>query len=116
MGDLLAKFYRINEDQQPLGFKLVEDDRQAIREKFWYAVMRGNFFIRIEQHQSTEGPHRCELWFKCFSPPKDAHWIASCQLMGFFFNEEEMKIATLQAISQREFFMLPSNRDKPITL
>lgn len=114
LGDLLAKFYRFNEEQPPLAFRLKEDESQAIREKVYLVAMRGNFFIDIEKGSDTEGPHRCRLWFKTFS--KDPvtkistnYWLASLQLMGFYFNEEQMKEALLTAIAAQEFFMLPEN-------
>lgn len=116
MGDLLTKFYNFNEEQQPLVFKLLEDERQAIREKMWHVVMRGNFFLDIEQGREIAGPHCCRLWFRCFLPRKEVHWLASVQLEAFYFNEEQMKAELLRAMAEREFYMLPANRDKPVIL
>lgn len=114
MGELMKKFYRINLTQPPLAFVLQEDRSQAIFEKIYHVVMRGNFYMDIEKNQATEGPHRCRLWFRSFSPPKQAYWIASTQIMAFFFNEKEMKEAVIAAIKAKEFYMLPSNEDKPV--
>jgi hypothetical protein len=113
LGELLAKFYRINEDQPPLVLTLLDDPRQAIPEKVWYAVMRGNFYIEVIEGRSKSGPHQTKLWFKSFTDKK-THWIATLQTMAFFFNENEIREGLLKSIAAREFFMLPANRDKAI--
>jgi hypothetical protein len=59
----------------------------------------------------SHGPHRCRLWFRSFTPPIQTYWVASVQLMAFYFNEEEIRNAIKLAVDQREFFMLPANRD-----
>lgn len=116
-GDLLGRFYEFNEGQQPLHFGLIEDRTQSIPEKVWHVIMRGSFYMDIEQGRELEGPHRCRLWFRtCFAQHKQNHWIASLQLMAFYFNEQQMKDALLAAMTAKEFFMLPSNLDKPIIL
>src|SRR6266487_1788672 len=43
LGELLAKFYNINEDQPPLVLRFIENPYAPLPEKTWYAVMRGNF-------------------------------------------------------------------------
>jgi hypothetical protein len=114
-GDLLNKFYYLNHEQQPLVWMLEEDRAQAIAEKLWLGVFRGSFHVRIIlNHHDKTGPHRCELWFRTFSQPPKNHWIASLQLMAFYYNEEQMKSALLEAIEKREFFILPRNVDVPI--
>lgn len=112
-GDLLGKFYRINEEQSPLVFMLLEDKSQAIPEKIWQVVWRGNFYMDIEQGSSLAGPHRCRLWFKSFTT-KQNHWIATLQVMAFYFNEAEMRGYIIHSVVNRELFMTPETRDKPI--
>lgn len=114
MGDLLEKFYRINEEQPPLVVVLVDEPSRLIRgDKIYQVVMRGNFYIIIEPNQSTSGPHRCMLWFKSFTDKKQ-HWLASCQMMAFFFNEAEVRQQIIELTAKKEFFMLPQNLDIPI--
>lgn len=113
VGNLLGKFYRINEEQNPLVFTLLEDKSQAIPEKVWHVVWRGNFFMDIEQGPELGGPHRCRLWFKSFTT-KQNHWLATLQVMGFFFNEAEMRGYVLHSVAAQDFYMLPDNRDKSI--
>lgn len=114
LGDLLGKFYRINEGQNPLVFTLMDDKAQAIPEKVWYAVMRGNFYIEIIINtRSTPGPHQTKLWFKSFTT-KETFWIASLQLEAFYYNETEMQEALIKAIEAREFFMTEKEREKAI--
>jgi hypothetical protein len=115
LGELLAKFYRLNEEQQPLVFQFIEDPRQAIPEKVWYAVMRGSFFIEIIEGRNKPGPHQTKLWFRTFSHPQKSHWIATLQLMAFYFNEAEVREALLKAVADREFFMTEQNRERMIT-
>lgn len=112
MGELLTRFYNRNEGQNPLVQMLVSDIYSPVANtKIWQIVMRGSFYLDIESNQATAGPHRCRLWFRTFTPPIKTHWIASTQLMAFYFNEEEIRNAIKTAVDQREFFMLPSNRD-----
>lgn len=114
MSQLLAKFYRINEGQRPLVIHLTEEPGSIIQgDKIYQIVMRGNFYLRIEPNKERFGPHRCQLWFKSFTDKKQ-HWLASCQLMAFFFNEKEIDQAIRTAVDQKEFFMLPQNADIPI--
>lgn len=114
MGELLEKYYRINEEQPPLVVALRDEPSQLIRgEKIYQVVMRGNFYIIIESNQSTSGPHRCMLWFKSFTDHKQ-HWLASCQMMAFFFNEAEVRQQIMELTAKKEFFMLPQNADIPI--
>jgi hypothetical protein len=116
IGDLLTKFYTLNEEQQPLVFRLIDDKDAPLRgEKLWQIVFRGSFIVEIESGHEKQGPHRCRLYFKSFSQNK-AHWIATLQLMAFFYNEEQMKNALLESVSKQEFFMLPQNKERPITL
>lgn len=109
--ELLAKFYRLNYRQSPLAFVLIEDMGQAIREKIWQIVMRGNFYMDIEKGPDSSGPHRVRLWFRTFRKPNVNYWLASYQAMGFFFNEVEMKQQVKQATDKKEFFMLPQNAE-----
>jgi hypothetical protein len=113
LGELLAKFYRLNEDQAPLVFRFLNDPRQAIPEKVWYAVMRGNFYIEVIEGRDKAGPHQTKLWFKSFTDRK-SHWIATLQLMAFYYNEDEVRETLLKAIANREFFMSDQTRDKAI--
>jgi hypothetical protein len=113
MAELLQKFYRINEDQPPLVIQLMDNKWQPFPEKTWYMVMRGNFYIEVIKNQATEGPHQTKLWFKSFTDKK-VYWIATLQTMAFFYNEQQIKESLLKAISEREFYMLPANRDKGI--
>ena len=114
MGDLLGKFYRINEGQNPLVMRLIDEPSQLIRgEKIYQLVMRGNFYMDVEQGSELGGPHRCRLWFRSFTT-KQNHWIATLQVMAFYFNLDEMKAYICHSIDQHEFYMLPENRDKPI--
>jgi hypothetical protein len=115
MGDLVKKYYRINEEQNPLVMRLMEEPGSIIQgDKVWQVVMRGNFYLRIEaNHRERHGPHACQLWFKSFTDHK-SHWLASCQLMAFYFNEEQMREAILAANKNQEFFILPCNVDIPI--
>jgi hypothetical protein len=116
MGDLLGKFYRINKEQNPLVFHLIDEPSQLIRgEKIYQVIMRGNFYMVVEKGHELGGPHRCCLWFQAFST-KQNYWIASLQIMAFFFNADEVKTYICNAVNQQEFFMLPENRDKPIVL
>lgn len=116
IGDLMEKFYKINRSQMPLAFVLMEDKSQSIIEKVWQIVMRGSFYIVSEQNKSTEGPHPTKLYFRSFSKPIINHWIASVQIMAFFFNEKQMREAIISAIKQKEFSYLPENEKRAITL
>lgn len=112
MGELLTRFYNRNEGQNPLVQMLQPDVHSPVANmKIWQVVMRGSFYLDIESNQETHGPHRCRLWFRTFTPPIKTIWLASVQLMAFYYNEEEIRNAIKQAVDQREFFMLPSNRD-----
>jgi hypothetical protein len=113
LGELLAKFYRINEDQPPLVFQFMENTNAPFPEKTWYAIMRGNFFIEIIEGHRKEGPHQTKLWFQTFTDRK-SHWIASLQLVVFYFNETQVREALLKAIAEKEFYMTPENRDRAI--
>lgn len=115
LGELLQKFYQANQDLRPIAWELVDDPQQAIAEKNWYAVMYRGWHIRIVIGRETSGPHRCELWFKSTSMRKNI-WVATLQLMAFFYNGDEMLAALLQAIANREFFMSDDDRDKCITV
>lgn len=113
--ELIDKFYDFNKDLQPITFQLVTDEGHAWAEKDWYAIMYWGWHIRIIKGSDTEGPHQTQLWFKSTSLRK-AFWIASLQLMGFFYNEEEMKTNLLLAIDQKEFFMTDEDRDMTLTV
>jgi len=114
MGELLAKFYRLNRQQKPLVAILVDEPSKLIHgEKIWQMVMRGNFYIVIEQNQSISGPHPAKLWFQTFVTKKNI-WLASMQVMAFYFNQDQMVAAIRQATDSREFYMLPSNYEVPI--
>lgn len=112
--ELIAKFYLINEELNPISFIMVQDVGQAWGEKDWYAIMYGGWHIRICKGSETGGPHQTQLWFK--SSSMGPHWIASLQLMGFYFNEEEMKASLLSAIANKEFFMSDEDRDRTLTI
>lgn len=115
MDELLERFYRFNADQPPLVFRLIDDPAPVVRgAKLWQGIYRGNFYMDIDQGVDSHGPHCCRLWFKCFSLLKASHWIATLQVMAFFFNEEEIKAYVSDAIYNQKFFMLPENRNKPI--
>jgi hypothetical protein len=114
MGELIAKFYRLNRQQKPLVAIIIDEPSKLIHgEKIWQVIMRGNFYIVIEQNQSISGPHPARLWFQTFVTKKNI-WLASMQIMAFFFNEEQMVAAIRQAVDGREFFMLPANYEVPI--
>lgn len=114
MGDLLARFYRINEGQRPLVMMLIDEPSKLIRgEKIWQIIMRGNFYILIESNKETHGPHPARLWFQSFGDRKN-YWLASMQVMAFFFNEEEVRQGIMTGVDTKEFFMLPQNADVPI--
>ena len=110
--DLLNKYYKINWDQPPLVLQLM-DNVTSLPEKVWYVVMRGNFYIEVIKGRNHEGPHQVKLWFKSFTTHK-AFWIATLQLMAFYYNENEIKEGILRATAEGEFFMLPSNRRRSI--
>jgi hypothetical protein len=114
MGELLAKFYRINEEQRPLVMRLIDEPAGLIRgEKIWQIIMRGNFYIVIEANKESHGPHPTQLWFQSFGDKKN-YWLASMQVMAFFFNEEEVRQAIMTGVATKEFYMLPANVDVPI--
>ena len=115
LGELIQKFYQINDGLNPIVFKLVSDESESIPEKDWYAVMYGGWHIRIVRGRATDGPHSCQLWYKSMSMKKN-FWIATLQLMAFYFNEEEMLTALLTAIANKEFYMTDTDRDKLITI
>lgn len=113
LGDLLAKFYRINRGQKPLAVRLQEDTSRSITEKIYLIVWRGNFHMEVDKGRETIGPHCCKLWFRSFST-KQPHWIATLQVMAFYFNEEEIVADIKKAMNDKTFFMLPQNHDRPI--
>lgn len=111
---MLEGFYRANGDvEKPITFTQVEDLGSAIHSKDWYAVMYRGWHIRIFQGPSLPGPHSAQLWYKSGTEKKN-HWIATVQLMGFYYNEEEMLAALMQAIKDKEFFL--SKREEGIEL
>lgn len=117
MGDLLNKFYNRNEDQMPLVMILIDEPNPVVAgSKMYQVVMRASFFLKIEAGRDRSGPHRTVLYFRNFSKPIVTTEIAAVQLMAFFFNETEMRDALIKAVTDREFFMLPVNRDIPIRL
>ncbi len=115
LGELLNKFYYIHRGGlKPIAWQLVEDTGAAIKTKDWYAVMYGGWHVRIVAGSNrTEGPHACQLWFKTpgITGPRKNLWIATLQLMGFYFNSEEMKTNLMAAIKAKEFYMSPQERD-----
>jgi hypothetical protein len=116
MGELLAKFYRLNEGQRPLVMRLIDEPSRLIRgEKIWQVIMRGNFYLLIESNQSHGGPHPTKLWFQTFGDKKN-YWLASMQTMAFFFNEDQMREAIMVGVDSKEFFMLPANRDIAVSV
>lgn len=113
LGELLNKFYAANEDLAPIAWDLISDGAASIAVKDWYAVMYRGWHVRIVKGSETEGPHQTQLWFKTpgiTSEPKPI-WIASLQLMGFYFNSDQMKEALLLAITNKEFYISDSDRD-----
>lgn len=110
---MLAGFYRANEELDPIAFVLTEDGSSAFNVKDWYAVMYRGWHIRIVKGDQTPGPHQCQLWYKSGTEKKN-HWIATLQLMAFFFNEEEVKAALLKAIAEKEFYL--SDRERKTQL
>lgn len=112
--ELLHRFYEMNHDLMPIAFALVADGAQSWAEKDWYAILYGRWHIRIVKGSETEGPHQCQLWLKSESM-NQAFWIASLQLMGFFYNEEEMKTNLMEEIKQKNFFMTDEERDRTLT-
>lgn len=114
-GELLMKFYRANEGLNPIMFQLIEEPNAAIAQKDWYAIFYRAWHIRIVQGSSIAGPHQTQLWFKSESLKKN-FWVATLQLMAFFFNEGEMRAALLAAIEAREFYMSDKDRDIVITV
>jgi hypothetical protein len=113
LGELLNKFYDANHELNPIAWEQVEDHASSITEKDWYAIMYRGWHIRIIKGYATEGPHQTQLWFKTpgMTCPPRSIWIATLQLMGFFFNSDEIKANLLAAIANREFFMSDSDRD-----
>lgn len=111
--DLLNKYYKINWEQPPLVIQLMDDSHGGLPEKVWYCIMRGNFYVEVIKGRNIDGPHQVKLWFKSFTT-KQTFWIATLQLMAFFFNETEVKDGILRATAEGEFFMLPNNRKKAI--
>lgn len=116
MQEVLDKFYLLNGDQQPLVFRLVDEPSGLVRgDKVYHIMFRGSFVVQIEQGHDKSGPHRCRLYFRSFTENK-AHWIATLQLMAFFFNEAQVKETLLTEIANKTFYMLPANRERPITI
>lgn len=115
MGDLLNRFYEINEDLNPIAFKLVEDLAQSISGKDWYAVFYASWHVRIVEGRSKSGPHQTQLWFKSQSMRKN-FWIATLQLEAFYYNEQEMLAALLEAVKTRAFYISDTDRDICITV
>ena len=113
LGELINKFYQANEGLDPIAWEQVEDQGSTLKIKDWYAVMYRGWHIRIVKGYATEGPHQTQLWFKTpgmTCPPKNI-WVATLQLMGFYYNSDELKANLLQAIANREFFMSDDDRD-----
>lgn len=113
IGELLNKFYEANHDLQPIAWSLVDDQASSVKVADWYAVMYRGWHIRVIRGSETEGPHQTQLWFKTpgmTCAPKNI-WIASLQLMGYYFNSDQMKEALLAAIAGREFYLSDQDRD-----
>lgn len=120
--ELVEKFYRIilpekgikrSEVVKPVLFKLMEDAYSSLPEKYWFCIFRGNFFINIYAHDGKHGPHTAQLWFKSFTTKK-AFWIATLQIVAFFFNEEQMLTELLKCIEQKEWFYPESDANRSI--
>lgn len=107
---LLAKFYVANHELRPISFKLVNDGYGDFEQKDWYAIMYRSWHARIMEGEEKPGPHSCQLWFKS-SQMKKAFWIATVQLMFFFYNEEEAIESLLTAIREKEFYLSPKEKD-----
>lgn len=112
-GQLLDKFYVANEGLSPITFQMVDDGGSAITQKDWYAIMYRGWHLRIFEGEEKPGPHSGRLWFKS-STMKRAFWIATVQLMFFYYNEEEALAAILTAVREKEFFLSEKERNYAI--
>lgn len=111
---MLEGFYRANCDvEKPIAFQLTEDGASSITVKDWYAVMYRGWHIRIVKGRETPGPHQCQLWYKSGTAKKN-YWVASLQLMGFYYNEDEMRDNLMAAIKEQEFYMTPKEEKQEI--
>jgi hypothetical protein len=129
--ELVEKFYRIHLEQptaywgkkrqihetvQPHCFILREDEDYGtgLIEKFWVVLFRGGFAVEIRRHdKETDGPHVAKLWFQSFTD-SSRHWIATLQIVAFFYNEEQMKAALMTAIEEREWYVAPAEAKRSV--
>lgn len=108
--DLLLKFYKINKGLKPITVQKGNSMQGPFVEPIWWLIMYGNFYLDVLKNETDmDGPHRCRLWFRTFDPPMQNHWLASAQLMAFFFNEKEIRNAAQELVKNKEFYMLPAN-------
>jgi hypothetical protein len=115
MGELLMRFYQANEGLRPITFQMLEEGGESLPQKDWYAIMYRSWHIRIVLGSETGGPHQTQLWFKSQSMRK-AFWVATLQLMAFYYNKNEVLEALLTAIENKEFFISDTDRDIIITV
>lgn len=129
IAELIEKFYRIHllqptkywgkkrsvlETVPPVVFMLQEDQEFQIIEKYWVAIFRGHFAVEIRKHEKEkDGPHIAKLWFQSFTDNK-RHWIATLQIVEFFYNEEAMKAALMKAVEEREWYVAPAEANRSV--
>lgn len=122
--ELVEKFYRIilpekgikhSEIVNPVVLQLMEDPFATPgSSKYWFAIYRANFFVNIYMTPAgLKGPHTAQLWFKSFST-KQTHWIATMQLMAYYFNETEMRAELNKCLIEREWFFTPQDAKRSI--
>ena len=123
IGELVAKFYRVHLKQEahedrlnPVAFKLVEDPRSTVTDtKYWVAAMYAGFHVNIYRGPDTGGPHSAQLWYRSvYDHKRYPEWIATLQIMGFYFNEEEILNDLMRAIEEREFYISPTDKERGI--
>jgi hypothetical protein len=120
LGDLVEKFYRIHlptdthdERLNPIAFRLIDENRESISDKAWYGVFYGGFYVYIARAHKLHGPHVAQLWFKSFTT-KLAWWVATLQLVAFYFNENEMREALMSCIERKEWYVSSNEAKKAI--
>lgn len=121
LAELVEKFYTIHlassvhdERLNPISFRLMDDRSSAYAEKMWVAVFYGGFHVTIFRHQRTEGPHTAQLWFRSHTPPHDQWWVATLQVMAFFFNEDQVKQELMECIQRKEWYVSTNEGKKAI--
>ena len=108
--DALARFYR---DPDPPLVKLLNPEKDGVP-YFPFCMTRLFFYRRnyrillIKHHTYMSGPHAARLQLSS-SADHSLHWLASCQIVGNFFQEETMLNAVNQAIEEQKFFVSPKS-------